>query len=168
MGDPVDLGAAQIDLAIRYGHGPYPGLRSEVLDRFGPVASPALGLRTPEDLRGVPRLHFEWRRPDDANPTWGRWFGAAGLRGVEPASHLRFSDESHAIQAAVAGQGAALLSLVLVDEEIGAGRLVQPFGPVVEGFAYHMVDAADRSRSAAVEAARTWVLEEAGAARHCY
>lgn len=164
--DTVDLGAAQIDLAIRYGHGPYPGLRSEVVlaDRFAPVASPALGLHTPEDLRRAPLIHFDWRRPDDANPTWESWFRAAGLPAVEPASHLRFSEESHAIQAAVAGQGAALLSLVLVDEEIRAGRLVQPFGPIVDGYAYHIVEDADRRRSDSVEAARMWVLDEAGIA----
>lgn len=159
--DAVDLGAAQIDLAIRYGHGPYPGLRSEAMlpDAFAPVADPALALRTPADLRRVPLIHFDWRRPDDGNPTWESWFRAAGLPPVEPTSHLRFSEESHAIQAAVSGQGAALLSLVLVEEEIRAGQLVQPFGPLVDGFTYHLVED-NRPTSAPVRAARAWVLDE--------
>ena len=160
--EAVDLGAAQIDLAIRYGHGPYPGLRSEAMlaDKFAPVANPGLALRTPEDLCRVPLIHFEWRRPDDGNPTWESWFKAAGLPAAAPASHPGFSEESHAIQAAVAGQGAALLSLVLVGEEIKAGQLVQPFGPVTDGFTYHLVEQAHRSRSAPIEAARAWVMAE--------
>lgn len=160
--DTVDLGAAQIDLAIRYGHGPYPGLRSEVVlaDRFAPVASPALGLRAPEDLRRVPLIHFEWRRADDANPTWESWFKATGLPVVEPASHLRYSQESHAIQAAVAGQGAALLSLVLIDEEIKAGQLVQPFGPVLDSFSYQLVETTDRIGAAPIQAAKAWLMAE--------
>ena len=159
--DPVDLGAAQLDLAIRYGRGPYPGLRSEavIADRFAPVANASLRLRVPEDLHRVPLIHFDWRRADPGNPTWDGWFKAAGLPMVEPSSFLRFSEESHAIQAAVAGQGAALLSIVLVSEEIGAGHLVQPFGPVIDGYVYHLVDA-DRP-SAPVKAVRAWLLAEA-------
>ena len=160
--DPVDISAAQIDLAIRYGHGPFPGLRSEAMlaDKFAPVANPSLSLRAPEDLAQVPLIHFDWRRADPANPTWDSWFRAASLPMVDPASHLRFSEESHAIQAAVAGQGAALLSLVLVGEEIKAGQLVQPFGPVVDSFTYHLVEDASRPRSPPVKAARAWVMAE--------
>lgn len=160
--DPVDVGAAQIDLAIRYGHGPYPGLRSEAMlvDKFAPVANPGLAMLTPEDLCRVPLIHFAWRRPDVANPTWESWFKAAGIPMVEAASHLHFSEESHAIQAAVAGQGAALLSLILVAEELKAGHLVQPFGPEVDAFTYHLVEDAAQARSIPVQAARAWVLDE--------
>jgi LysR family glycine cleavage system transcriptional activator len=160
--DPVDVGAAQIDLAIRYGHGPYPGLRSETMlaDKFAPVANPGLAMRTPEDLCRVPLIHFAWRRPDAANPTWESWFKAAGIPMIEPASHLHFSEESHAIQAAVAGQGAALLSLILVAEELKAGQLVQPFGPEVDAFTYHLVEDAAQPPSIPVQAAKAWVLDE--------
>lgn len=160
--DVVDMGAAQIDLAVRYGRGPYPGLRAEVLlaDRFAPVASPSLALRTSDDLRRVPLIHFDWRRADPANPTWEVWFRAAGLLAIKPISHLLFSEESHAIQAAVAGQGAALLSLVLVRDTIEAGGLVQPFGPALDSYTYHLIEAADRPSSEAARIARTWLMDE--------
>lgn len=160
--DVVDIRAAQIDLAIRYGHGSYPGLRSEAMitDKFAPVANPSLGVRAPEDLSRVALIHFDWRRADPANPTWESWFKAADLPMIEPASHLRFSEESHAIQAAVAGQGVALLSLVLASEEIDTGRLVQPFGPIVDGFTYSLVEEANRPKTASTQAARAWVMAE--------
>ena len=50
--DLVDLRSTAVDIAIRYGRGPYPGLATEPLftDRFAPVANPRLGVMTPEDL----------------------------------------------------------------------------------------------------------------------
>ena len=160
--DVVDMRAAQTDLAVRYGHGPYPGLHATVMlaDRFAPVASPSLALSSAADLRRAPLIHFDWRRADPANPTWDAWFKAAGLPAAPPVSHLLFSEEGHAIQAAVAGQGVALLSLVLVHGEIHAGRLVQPFGPVLEGYAYHLVEAADRPGSRAAQVAKAWLFDE--------
>ncbi len=42
--DVVDMRSAQTDLAVRYGRGPYPGLRATAMlaDQFAPVASPNL------------------------------------------------------------------------------------------------------------------------------
>lgn len=159
--DVVDMRAAQTDLAVRYGRGPYPGLRATVMlaDQFAPVANPSLSLSSAADLRRAPLIHFDWRRVDPANPTWDAWFKAAGLPAA-PVPHLLFSEEGHAIQAAVAGQGVALLSLVLVHGEIEAGRLVQPFGPVLDSYAYHLVEAADRPVSKAAQVAKTWLMDE--------
>jgi LysR family glycine cleavage system transcriptional activator len=160
--DPIDFGATNVDLAIRYGRGPYPGLNAEPMltDQFAPVANPNIAVRGPDDLRRVPLIHFEWRRADPANPTWSAWFREEGVPEIEPASHLRFSDESHAIQAAVAGQGVALLSLLLVRDELDAGRLKQPFGPIVEGMTYHLVEPLGRSRPDRVQAVRHWLMTE--------
>ena len=137
------------------------GLRANVMiaDQFAPVAKPSLAMRTVEDLRRVSLIHFDWRRVAPENPTWEVWFRAAGSPTVEPASHLLFSDESHAIQAAIAGQGAALLSLVLVRNEIANGILVQPFGPVLESYTYHLVETAGPSRYE-VQVAKAWLMEE--------
>ena len=163
----VDLESNAIDLAIRYGRGPYPGLRAEVMftDRFAPVVNPNLGVRTPSDLDRVPLIHFEWHRPDPVNPTWAGWFRAAGLVANDPRSQLRFSDESHAIQAAVAGQGVALLSLSLVADELAASRLIQPFGPVIEGLTYHMLTPGHQPMSHVVAAAADWLRAEINAVR---
>src|SRR3546814_13762773 len=40
--DTVDVGASGVDIAIRYGRGPYPGLTSTPLiaDQFSPVVNP--------------------------------------------------------------------------------------------------------------------------------
>jgi LysR family glycine cleavage system transcriptional activator len=160
----VDVGASGVDIAIRYGRGPYPGLTSRPLiaDRFAPVVNPHLGLRSPQELRNIPLIHFEWSNSDPAHPTWSSWFQAAGIAEIEPASVLRFSEESHAIQAAVAGQGVAFLSLTLVQDELDRGLLEQPFGPIVAGLTYHLVEARGQMDMARVKAARNWLLAEIG------
>jgi LysR family transcriptional regulator, glycine cleavage system transcriptional activator len=160
----VEVGANGVDIAIRYGRGPYHGLTSRPLiaDRFAPVVNPKLGLRSPGELQDMPLIHFEWRHPDPAHPTWPSWFQAAGIAEIDPVSVLRFSEESHAIQAAVAGQGVALLSLTLVQDELDRGLLEQPFGPVVAGLTYHLVEAPGQTDLSRVKAAKDWLLAEIG------
>lgn len=163
--DLVDLRSTAVDIAIRYGRGPYPGLVIEPLftDRFAPVANPHLGVVSPEDLARVPLIRFDWKRPQPENPTWERWFAVAQRRQPPQASELRFSDEGHAIQAAVAGHGIALVSLALIADELEAGHLVQPFGPVIDGHTYHLAMYADRPHSAPVQAVAHWLRTQAAA-----
>jgi LysR family glycine cleavage system transcriptional activator len=161
--DAIDFSGDSADIAIRYGRGPYPGTVSEVLfaDRFAPVASPKLGTITAADLSSAALIDFDWKKPHPLNPTWDKWFAEAGLPCTAAHGRLRFSDEGHAIQAAIAGQGVALLSLALVAEEIASGQLVQPFGPTLPGHTYHLVLSAGHAPSAAVLAAAAWLREQA-------
>lgn len=159
--EPVDLRSG-VDAAIRYGSGTFPGLAAEELfrERFAPVASPRLRLRAPADLRRHTLIHFEWHRTDRDTPLWPRWLARAGLARLQPKAALTFSDESNAIQAAIAGQGVALLGLALVADELASGALVQPFGPVLPGprcFLVYPREAGDTARIAAI---RGWVHGE--------
>ena len=175
---PADLRTRAVgagaDLAVRYGRGPYPGLHSEplALDRFAPVCSPRLGVGTAADLARATLIHFEWQRVEHDTPVWRRWldhagFDRAGTPMVDADAGLVFTDEGHAIQAAVAGHGVALLSLLLVAEELADGSLVQPFGPLLDGYAYHLVHRADPPEPDRIAAVRDWlrdtVLPGAGA-----
>jgi LysR family glycine cleavage system transcriptional activator len=160
--DVVDVKSGVADLALRYGRGPYPELIAEQLtvDRFAPVASPRLRLRKPSDLKSATLLHSDWRRSDPKNPTWRHWLKLAGLDGIDPRAGLRFSDETHAIQAAVAGNGVALHSLLLVQEELATGTLVAPFGPEIDGFALHLVRGPGRPLTEPVAAVQDWLRAE--------
>jgi LysR family glycine cleavage system transcriptional activator len=160
--DPVDLHAGVADAAIRYGRGPYPGLIAERLieNRFAPVCSPRLALTQPIDLRGQALLHSEWRHPTLDTPSWRAWCERAGLDGIDVEAGLRFTDESHAIQSAIAGHGVALLSLALVADDLAAGTLVQPFGPVLEGYPHWFVYR-EGELSDEVAALRDWLRAQA-------
>jgi len=57
----------------------------------------------------------------------------------------------------VAGHGIALVSLALVDDELRAGHLVQPFGPEIDGHTYHLAMFGERDASVAVQAVAGWL-----------
>jgi len=164
--EPVNLEAGQADAAIRYGLGHYPGLTALPLlsDQFAPVCSPHLRLRSAEDLTRVNLIHFEWSFATTlpALPSWRLWVARAGLTDIDPESGITFSDESAAIQAAIAGQGAALLSLALVAPELASGALVQPFGPNLDGRRYDLVYPTGAGARPAVAAIRRWLIEDLG------
>lgn len=155
----VDLAHGGADLAVRYGHGPYPGHETLLLasDRFVPVASPRLGLRTPVDLSAHRLIHFQWHRDSDDLPTWPSWLRKARHRHPDARGGLRFSEESHAIQAAIAGQGVALLSQVLVRGELERGVLVAPFGPQLPAPDWHLLRHGASAASAAQAAVWEWL-----------
>ncbi len=163
---PVDLGGistgGSADAAIRYGRGDWTDLQSELLlpSHFAPVASPRLKLRKPTDLKNQTLLHFDWRLRRRDTPTWKRWAEQAGIA-LDVSGGLRFSDESHAIQAAIAGQGVALLGLPLVAAELASGALVQPFGPVLQGDGYHLVIPPERVQEPGIVALRDWLRSAA-------
>ncbi|MDQ1923382.1 LysR substrate-binding domain-containing protein [Massilia pseudoviolaceinigra] len=159
----VDLESDVADIAIRYGRGPYPGMVAEPLfaDSFAPVSSPQLGALGLADLERVPLIDFKWTHDHPLNPTWKNWFAATGLPWKAHHGRLLFSDEDHAIQAALAGQGIALLSLELVASEIAAGRLAQPFGPSIPGHTYHLVRSAGRLHEPHVDSALAWLRGQA-------
>lgn len=117
-------------------------------------------MRSPTQLDALALIHFHWKRRDPLNPTWERWFECAGLSWTSSHGQLRFSDEGHAIQAAVAGQGIALLSLALVADELAAGQLVQPFGPTIPGHTYHLVVRAEPPPGGSMRAAADWLRSE--------
>jgi LysR family glycine cleavage system transcriptional activator len=166
--DLVDLKSGTADAAIRYGCGDFPRLKSEKLfqDKFAPVCSPALKLRRPQDLTKHTLIHFEWRRAGRKNPVWNRWLEQAGLQQLRPKADLFFTDESQAIQAAVAGHGVALVSLVLTGDELARKTLIRPFGPTLEGYEYHLVYLPEEAASERITALRTWIEAELHTGAH--
>ncbi|MFZ6874158.1 LysR substrate-binding domain-containing protein [Undibacterium sp. Di27W] len=158
----VDLGSELADIAIRYGRGPYPGMIAEPLftDSFAPVSSPTLGAIRLADLAQLKLIDFKWTHEHPLNPTWKNWFSAADLPWKARQGQLLFSDEGHAIQAALAGQGVALLSLELVADDIAAGRLVQPFDISIPGHTYHLVRSAGHLPRPEVDSALVWLRRQ--------
>jgi len=166
----VDFAADGVDVALRFGRGVYRNLRADCLmaEVSLPVCSPRLlergpPLRRPEDLRRHTLLHVQWRTEDDSAPSWRMWLRAAGIEGVDAERGPRFSIEGMALEAAIAGQGVALASAVLVEGDLAAGRLVRPFPPSASqatAFSYYLVYPEAKADGPKVAAFRDWVLGE--------
>jgi LysR family glycine cleavage system transcriptional activator len=151
-----------IDVAIRYGGGSYPGLKSEFLtgeDVF-PVCSPKLlkgarGLRKPEDLKHHTLIRDSY--PID----WKAWLDSAGVKGVNPRKGLTFDSYTFAIEAAAQGEGVALGRSMLVGGDLAAGRLVRPFKHSLKAASsFYIVYPPDAMRQRKVKAFRDWLFEE--------
>src|SRR5258708_5276585 len=165
----AELGWTGIDVAIRFGHGNYPQMRSERLfdEVISPVCSPKLAagnppLRQPQDLRRHTLIHVEWQSEGATWPDWRMWMLAAGIASDEPLRALHFSQTSLAVQAAIDGQGVALSKSTLVADDIAAGRLVHPFDVSIRGpapLAYYLVSP-QRSSSALAGAFLARVIDE--------
>ncbi len=163
----VDLTRDEADVALRYGPGGYEGVRVDWLfDRVNtPVCSPALlqgahPLRAPQDLRHHTLLHIEWK---EAEASWRMWLLAAGLADIDPTRGPRFTMEAMAVQAALDGHGVALVSNVLVADELAAGRLVSPFDPGLSkplSFSHYLLTPKDGASRPKIAAFRDWMLEE--------
>jgi LysR family glycine cleavage system transcriptional activator len=164
----LDLAAGEADLAIRYARTPPPNLVSQQLfrDRFFAVCSPALlsaerPVRTPADLRRYPLIECFWAPSDTYAPTWSRWEtrARATFRGVFRLSdppELSFREESHGIEAAIAGQGIALCSDVLVAGELKGGKLTKVFDIALPGFGFYIAYRAGHPRSRAISTFVSW------------
>jgi LysR family glycine cleavage system transcriptional activator len=162
----TDFAREDVDVAIRYGHGRYPGLRVDFLmeESFFPVCSaglladPARPLSEPADLRHHTLLHEESEPGVLGILNWPQWLAAIGVtRGP------RFSHTFLALQAAASGQGVALATSVLIGGELDAGRLVRPFTQEVKGpYRYYLVCPAATANRRNVAAFREWLFAEVG------
>lgn len=122
-------------LAIRYGRGPWPGVRSLRLfeDELFPVCAPALlehaPIETPADLLAHPLLEVVWQSRQSIDfPGWREWFDAAGLGDVEVTIQRRYSLSGLALDQAIAGRGVMLANPAVVADRLASGVLVRPFG----------------------------------------
>jgi LysR family glycine cleavage system transcriptional activator len=159
----VDFKNDDVDAAIRYGRGQWPGLRTDWLmaDRLFPVCSPALltgnrPLRCPEDLADHVLLHTSGGTSDD----WRLWLTAAGLP-AQLSKHpgLTFDLTFMTVQAAIDGIGVAIGRTSYVEADIAKGRLVVPFKitlPADAGF--YLVSPVARADSPKLSAFRQWLI----------
>jgi LysR family glycine cleavage system transcriptional activator len=161
--EPVDLNAGTADLAIRYGYGCYAGTTSTLLlqDCFAPVASPMLHAAKTPDMTQWPLIHFDWHRSLPVDLTWSAWANAANVVHKNISAGIRYSEESHAIQAAVAGQGVALLSLLLVEEELRLGLLTAVSSLTLDGLSYHVLKSNRYPISDAALIVESWLINSA-------
>ena len=166
----VDFASGEIDAALRYGSGRYPGLEVVRLlsETVIPVASPALlaenPLETPADLARHTLLHDGSPDADESCPDWAMWLAARNIRGVDGGRGPRFNQSSLVIEAALGGRGVALAKGTLAQDDLDAGRLVAPLQDATAvDFAYYAVHPKAKGRLPQVKAFVAWITAEAAA-----
>ena len=122
----ADVAGGEVDAAIRYGRGGWPGVQSVLLmtERLSVVCAPSLIAgrkrpRTPADLLRHPLLASHTKRPFE----WDAWARRHGLD-LGRARTVRLHDYNIVVEAALAGQGFAMGRHRLIGPQLASGALV--------------------------------------------
>jgi len=155
----VDFTREDVDVAIRFGDGKWPGLKAERM--FGEVLTPLYGkdligkITTPEDLRHVPLI----RTTEELE--WPTWFAAAGMKDVDAIRGPIFDSTRIAAQAAIDGLGVVMAPPTLFKDDLAQGRLFQPFELTVgTGKSHWLVVPEAWAERPKIKSFRNWVFSE--------
>lgn len=162
----IDLHEQDVDLAVRFGPGGYPGLVVERLmpEFLVPMCAPGLIAldwpdRHPNDLARYTLIHDVSVTADGG---WSLWLQAAKADRVNPSRGPRYSLADIAMQEAIAGRGVTLARWQLAVADLREGRLVCPFDLAIEcPFSYFLVTKPESTDIAKVNAFRDWLFQEA-------
>jgi len=157
-----------IDCAIRCGEGGWPDLETTHLfpQRLAPLCHASYVARTgplatPGGM-GAHSLIGNRTRPSD----WEDWFSTAEARALQPVQLLE--NRELVLSAVRAGLGIGLLDVSVLQREIRAGDLIQPFKEELHtGWSHFFVRPAGPQLSSACAAFRDWVIEQALEPKSC-
>jgi LysR family transcriptional regulator, glycine cleavage system transcriptional activator len=164
----LDLRASEADIAVRYAREPpIDGPCIELVrDTFRVVASPRLigkrrKLLSPTELANFPLIDIDWSSTDGEAPSWQRWQALAHRRykrvpELALLPSLAFREETHAIEAAISGQGIAICSDILVGPELANGALVQVSNVTIPGYGFYIVHRTGHPKLASINAFLAW------------
>jgi LysR family transcriptional regulator, glycine cleavage system transcriptional activator len=164
----VDFDSEDIDIGIRFSMQQDPDLVSTHLMTLQviPVCSPEYmqkqqKLNTPADLHNQTLLHYDNKTDEPTWPDWNMWLASMGYRDMNTKSGIYFAQADMAIQAAIEGQGIALVPTIFTEKDIHIGRLVQPFSMSMPiDFSYYLVTTPKRANLPRVIAFKKWVLQQ--------
>jgi LysR family glycine cleavage system transcriptional activator len=156
----VDFARDEVDVAVRIGRGPWPGLRQDFLMcvHATPMCTPefrdSYRIERPEQLLEVPRLN-----PEDV--WWKQWFDAVGLTEGQRRPGIRLDSQAMEGNAALAGHGVGMLTPLFWRNELEAGRLVQLFDLIIyEGPSYWLVYPEHKRNQPKIRLFREWMTSE--------
>jgi len=156
----ADFAGDGVDVALRFGNGPWPPLACEPFldDEYFPVASPKMNRgrlpKEPRDLLGL-RIMREDR------DYWRLWFAAAGVQLEAPLEGPFFDDSTFSLQAAARGEGVALARRSIVGEDLERGTLRRLFRIAVPSRErYWFVSPKEVADAPRVKAFRDWIKAE--------
>lgn len=154
-----DFSTPELDAAVRFGEGLWPGSRADYLvgREVVPVGDPrtlSAQCTRPEELLRLPLLHHT-----SAPEAWPDWFARSGIDVRRSWEGSRFDQYSLLSEAAAAGFGVALIPRCLVEEELRDGRLVIAIRSKVEARrGYYLCYPEQKANMPSLVALRSWLL----------
>ncbi|MGR6833314.1 transcriptional regulator GcvA [Aliivibrio wodanis] len=152
-----------VDVAIYYGRGNWPGLRVDLLyqEQLLPLCSPQV-LLNEKPLATIDDLRFHTLLHDTSRKDWKQFVKQFDLQGMNVNQGPIFSHSTMVLQAAAHGQGIALGNNVLAQPELDAGRLVAPFEELlISKNAFYLVCSEKQADTGRIATFREWILSKA-------
>jgi LysR family transcriptional regulator, glycine cleavage system transcriptional activator len=166
----MDLAQGEADLGIRCGLGAWKGVKATFLMHEEVVAVCHHRLIPPGEtpsaawIANQTLIHDGSPHPGGEFPSWNDWLARAGVNHVAMDHGFKINATAAVIQAAIAGQGVALVRKALVAQELEGGRLVHllPELSWPIKWSYYAVTAPNALRRNEVAAFHDWLVATAG------
>ncbi len=159
----VDFAADDNDCAIRSGMGGWDGVSEDLLLTidFTPMCSPGFLARQGGRIEPADLLHLSLISPQDV--WWAWWLREAGVEVPEGAIRpgVRMDSQAHEGNAAIAGQGVAILTPFFWRHDLAERRLVRLSDQIsTRGYGYWFVSPEHRRGVPKIKRFREWLLAE--------
>lgn len=172
----LNMSVSNVDVAVRYGNGDWPNVNSQFLlqEEIYPVCSPSYlrGRKRPQfavDLLYERLLHLEGRY--DPETRWRTWFAEQGVDAGIPPHGLRLNTYTNLVQAALDGQGIALIGPPLMQKYLTDGALIRLVdAPPLKRRAFYLALPKDRDPTPVTDAFCKWIeqaVNETSAGARC-
>lgn len=150
----VDMWGESLDYAIRFGERAWHGVYSELIMSapIAPICSPEIAgyLLNPQDLASF-RLLRSYRAMD-----WPNWLRRAGVDQIQANGPI-FDSSATMVQAALLGEGIALVPTAMFQRELRSGKLVQPFDLHLEAGSYWLTRLVSKQETPAMTQFKNWL-----------
>ncbi|ADZ69147.1 LysR substrate-binding domain-containing protein [Polymorphum gilvum] len=156
-----DFARSEADLVI--GFGPFDGLPDGAIRLVQPRMFPVASVRwltengMPESLARLPMLPLIH---EESHRQWHDWFEAAQVQVRGPLSGPRLGDANLGFDAALAGQGIALVSRVLAQRELETAALHELFDTDIRLGGYYLLASPERRADPAIGHFTRWIADE--------
>lgn len=159
----IDLRYSDMDMAIFFGEGEWPGITSHLLREVSivPLCSPALLAKTGSLPSAEDLLNYTLIGVSKRDHEWSELLKKAGVKDTSRRKSMTFSSTSLALGAAMEGLGIILGDKHLAERELKYGQLVQPIDVNLETKkAFYLAYEADRPLTNSMQSFRDWILDE--------
>lgn len=158
-----DFAVPELDCAVRYGEGTWPGAQSQYLDGRDVVVvapkelPPGKTIRRPQDLARHVLLHHL-----TVPLAWSQWCEAQGVRIPNTHAGPMLDQFSSVINAVAAGMGVALVPRCLLEKELTTGMVQMPLDPALlkpfqMSSGYYLCFPEAKAQMPALREFRTWL-----------
>lgn len=170
--EAVNFRKVDMDVAVRYGNGHFPGLDATLLMRENlvPTLSPQLlaeNFSGPDDaFTAADLVNFNLLHSGTCHLYWRSWLSTVGEPQVlHSAKSMSFDSCVLTLQAASMGVGVALANLAYIVDDIASGALIAPLQSIASTHnGWYLVYPPGHRRLEKVQIFKDWICGEAKAA----